>query len=347
MFVALNLALLTSLVLPNGAPPGAGMARRAAPFAVRRSRVPLAGPYDTPLPEELGADAAALLEEADGDVEKARTSYVGYTLAYLEEAMPDLYRQLKTDATAPEAHAALVEVTWDAIAAFMPVTHSSTPSPEAAQRLTAVCRAALPDGTESLLDVGCGHGVLLPFAQACGLPAEAYRGIDLSSGMIGLAQNAHGRSGAVFEEVSFEDECARGAKYDSILFNGALQFFDDQEATLTAAAGLLSDSPSARLVVSHISGASFVRKEFGEAGATVRNTMPFLEMMQRIASKLGLQVVLPSFLGSSAEEIDAGLEDFYLVILVKGGEVQEGESPSLEMPKGLDGFDVLKVGLKQ
>jgi hypothetical protein len=36
MFVALNLALLTSLVLPNGAPPGVGTAHRAAGLAPRR-----------------------------------------------------------------------------------------------------------------------------------------------------------------------------------------------------------------------------------------------------------------------------------------------------------------------
>ena len=51
-------------------------------------------------------------------------------------------------------------------------------------------------------------------------------------------------------------------------------------ATLQQAAKLLSDSPDARLLVSHISGASFVRRELGDNPATVRNTMPFLEMMQ-------------------------------------------------------------------
>ena len=35
-------------------------------------------------------------------------------------------------------------MTWDAIAAFMPVTHSARPTREAAQRLTAIARAALP-----------------------------------------------------------------------------------------------------------------------------------------------------------------------------------------------------------
>ena len=45
--------------------------------------------FDSPLPAELEDDAAALLEEAEGDVEKAQQNYIGYTLAYLEEAMPE------------------------------------------------------------------------------------------------------------------------------------------------------------------------------------------------------------------------------------------------------------------
>ena len=60
--------------------------------------------FDSPLPASIDADAAALLEEVNGDVEKARQSYMGYTLAYLEEAMPELYRQIKTDVNLPDAH---------------------------------------------------------------------------------------------------------------------------------------------------------------------------------------------------------------------------------------------------
>ena len=259
-------------------------------------RLAMPDAIDSPLPEALEDDAAALLEEAEGDIEKAQKSYIGYTLAYLEEAMPELYRTLKADASHPDAHAALVEVTWDAIAAFMPVTHSSKPTPAAAQRLTAVARAALPaDGLASVLDLGCGNGVLLPFLLACGLPSSQYRGIDMSSRMVSLAQHAHGgQAGAEFVDSSFADECdARagdGRRFDSIVLNGALQFFADQPATIAAAAKLLSDAPDARIVVSHISGASFVRKEFADNPATVQNTMPYLEMMQGIAQQNGLQV---------------------------------------------------------
>jgi len=338
MIVATIVAAATMLLHPQAPQPSISMANG---HVARHRDLRLAMPdaIDSPLPEALEDDAAALLEEAEGDIEKARKSYIGYTLAYLEEAMPELYRTLKADASHPDAHAALVEVTWDAIAAFMPVTHSSKPTPAAAQRLTAVARAALPaDGLASVLDVGCGNGVLLPFLLACGLPSSEYRGIDMSSRMIDLAQHAHGgQAGAEFADASFADECdARagdGRRFDSIVFNGALQFFADQPATIAAAAQLLSDAPDARIVVSHISGARFVRKEFADNPATVQNTMPFLEMMQGIAEQNGLQVVLPSFLGTEPDEIEKRLEDFYLIILRRAGSDGGDQPPPL--PEGI------------
>ena len=193
-----------------------------------------------------------------------------------------------------------------------------------------------------MLDVGCGHGLLLPFLTEIGLPASSYRGIDVSSRMIDLAQRAHGASGADFDDKNFADECARddGQSYDAIIFNGSLQFFDDQPETLLAAARLLSDSEEARIVVAHVSGASFVRKELGDNPTTVRNTMPFLEMMQDIAARAGLQVVIPSFLGSGVEEIEKNLERFYLVVFRKlrpEDEQPEADAApeTLELPEGM------------
>ena len=106
--------------------------------------------------KKLDSDAAALLEELNGDAEKARTSYMGYTLAYVKEEMPELYDRIRTDPTHPDAHRALVEITWDAIAAFLPVTHSPKLTEAAQKKLTAVARAGC-DGTSdspmSTLDV--------------------------------------------------------------------------------------------------------------------------------------------------------------------------------------------------
>jgi len=281
---------------------------------------------------DLDEDAAALLEEAQGDVDKARTSYIGYTLAYLEEAMPELYEALKSDPKRPDAHAALVEVTWDSIAAFLPVTHDSKPTAEAQKRLTVIARAAY-DGTgpppARFLDVGCGNGLLLPFAAAVGCPPESYRGIDLSSRMIETARKTHSDQaqykGATFDDKSFDDVLAEEAAgseggdphdgYDAIIFNGSLQFFAELRVTLRAAARILKKGPGSRLVLAHVSGAAFVRREQEENPMTVLSSMPSLSAIGEVASELGMLAVTPTFMGSEAEEIERVLEDFFVVVL--------------------------------
>ena len=274
---------------------------------------------------QLEADAQALLDEAGGDAEKARANYIGYTMAYMEDAQPELFAALKSDPTREDCHAAIVEITWDAIAAFLPVTHSPVPTPAAQKKLAAIARAGC-DGVNpspATLDVGCGNGLLLPFLAACGAPPDKYRGVDLSGRMIQVAQRALERkvaadptyAGATFDELNFKDLVAEGGdRYDAIYFNAALQFLKLDDA-LAAAAKLLAPGPASRLVLSHLNGAAFVRKEREESASTVISTMPSLAELEAAAEPLGLQVAIPSFFGTEPEEIEAAMEDFYLVVL--------------------------------
>jgi 2-polyprenyl-3-methyl-5-hydroxy-6-metoxy-1,4-benzoquinol methylase len=272
----------------------------------------------------LDADAQALLEECGGDVDKARQSYIGYTLQFLKEAQPELYEAIRTDASAPDAHAALVELTWDAVAAFLPLTHAPKPTTGASQKLTAIARTGI-DGRKpeecQVLDVGCGNGLLLPFLTACGSPPANYRGIDISSRMIQRALDAHSGDAeyreASFDDCSLDDVCADndGQRYDVVIFNGALQFFRDPSATLAKAAALLAPGEDSRLVISHLNGASFVRKEREDNPSTVLSTMPTLAELEATASQLGLLALTPTFFGTDAPAIEEALDEFYLVSL--------------------------------
>lgn len=195
------------------------------------------------------------------------------------------------------------------------MTHSPTPTPGAARRLEAVARAACAGGAESILDVGCGNGLLVPFLGE----EVSYRGIDVSARMIDAAEAAYGRSGARFECVNF-DAAADGSEaeqYDAILFNGSLQFFADAETTLARAAAILRPGAQSRLVIAHIGGAEFVRREMIENPSTVQTRMPSLDRMQQLATELGLEVapwdgVSWETLGAEADRL---LDDFYLVAL--------------------------------
>ena len=327
--LSLSLALLPSLVPQLGgivrSPTAADCLRRSSTVVAQNSQVdPVELARMQEKAKKLDPDAAALLEEVDGDAQKARASHMGYTLAYVKEALPELYELIRTDPKHPDAHRALVEVTWDAIAAFLPVTHEPTLTAAAKQKLTAVARAGCDGSTEapSVLDVGCGNGLLLPFVTACDT-ASTYRGIDVSEGMIERAQAAHAgdpmANGATFESLSFGEVLQQSEEspisYDAVFFNGALQFFAEPAAAIADAAKLLERKPSSRLVLSHLNGAAFVRTEREDNPQTVLSAMPTLAQLASIAEPLGLQVVLPAFYGEQPDDIARGLDDFYLVVL--------------------------------
>ena len=75
----------------------------------------------------------------------------------------------------------------------------------------------------AVLDVGCGAGIL--FSQLKNFPISKYKGIDLSSKAIELACENH-QSKEIFinaDGKSFTDN----ERYDIVIFNESLYYFDD------------------------------------------------------------------------------------------------------------------------
>jgi 2-polyprenyl-3-methyl-5-hydroxy-6-metoxy-1,4-benzoquinol methylase len=290
----------------------------------------------------LKEDARAFLDNSNGDVNMAMNTFLKYSFQWCKEEYPELFEAISQGAKRPDAHAAVLEMTWDAVAAFSPVMNL-TQTPQAQQRYTAIARVALPaeDRTSRVLDVGCGMGLLLPYFLACGCPPAAYQGIDLSSRMIEEAQRIRRKElgDAKFEGVTFDAKSwaqlvaeARAAddtaasEYDAIVFNDSLHYFEDVKATITEAASLLRKGPDSRLVLANLNGARDVLRMIAPEQAIrsasleqplncVRSLMPGLEKLADIAGPLGLQVVTPSFFGSETREIEYKLDGFYLVIL--------------------------------
>lgn len=58
-----------------------------------------------------------------------------------------------------------------------------------------------------------------------------------------------------------------------------------------------------------------MRQERVDNPQTVLSTMPTLAELASIAEPLGFEVVLPAFFGEEPEQIQRGLDDFYLVVL--------------------------------
>ena len=157
-----------------------------------------------------------------------------------------------------------------------------------------------------VLDVGCGDGALVPHLMDCAGSTAVidYVGMDVSPEMVALAKKRHGNAAATkasstphtldFRVGSFPKDVPAGDTYDCVLFNGSLQFFADPRHALAAARRCLADgassplrsgdrngNPPPRIVIAHVLGAKFVRRECRSHPPVALRPMP------KVASELG------------------------------------------------------------
>jgi SAM-dependent methyltransferase len=103
-----------------------------------------------------------------------------------------------------------------------------------ANRLLDLLAARRPAGR--LLDVGCGHGLLLAEARARGYDVL---GLELSAAAVAHATS---RLGVPVEQVALEDFAAGTAeRFDVVVLADVLEHLDDPVGALDAVAGLLAD----------------------------------------------------------------------------------------------------------
>jgi len=263
-----------------------------------------------------GQAASQMLKRAGGDIGSAHALMFQQNIEKLKTTQPEAYKQIQEQMQAtrndpnatptPEVHERLVEATWDTIASFLPVSskHDDVLNVSIAGKMEKIATACLHETNAKILDVGCGDAAILKFLKSVGGSEKQYTGIDLSGVMIEAAQSRFRK--ASFAKANFLHWSPdTDPAYDTVLFNGSLQFFADAMAALRAAASLLG--PRGRIVIAHAHGAEFVRDERTNNPVTVAATMPSAEWLHDAAHALGLTVV--------PAEADLDLDAFYLVVL--------------------------------
>jgi trans-aconitate methyltransferase len=82
----------------------------------------------------------------------------------------------------------------------------------------------------SLLDIGCGTGILVPYLQQlAGMEPSRYTGIDLAEDAV--AEAASSFPAARFSRLDYSTDPVPG-RYDGVIFNETLYCFDDPVAIL-------------------------------------------------------------------------------------------------------------------
>lgn len=185
-----------------------------------------------------------------------------------------------------------------------------------------ICAACQPIGSSSgtipsLLDVGCGDGALINFLS--NVPTVDYLGVDVSTEMIEPGRKQHPKK--EFIAGSFPDSLSGdNRKFDTVLFNGSLQFFMDTRATLVAASSPLKEQSGSRIVLSHVNGAKFVKDECRNSMGVAVRSMPSASSLETYGGLLGMKVVSKEELLEGRDfdkEKDGNDDDFYLVALEK------------------------------
>lgn len=108
-----------------------------------------------------------------------------------------------------------------------------------ARRLLDLLAKHVPSGR--LLEVGCGHGLLLDEARRRGYDTE---GLELS---VDAARHARDALGLSVRETVLEDTALDGERYDAVLLIDVLEHLDDPVAALERAGSLLA--PGGALVI--------------------------------------------------------------------------------------------------
>jgi ubiquinone/menaquinone biosynthesis C-methylase UbiE len=164
---------------------------------------------------------------------------------------------------------------WDRIAAHPP------------EKVSFILEAIGIGPGSSILDVGCGTGVLEPFLSAAVGPEGRVLAVDLSPRMIAHAREKGGSLNVeyrVADFLSLEPESA----FDLAVVYSAFPHFLDREAFFKKAASLLA--PGGRLAIAHIESRASINAMHGSGGIPSLD-LPPVEELAALAFSAGLKPI--------------------------------------------------------
>ena len=202
--------------------------------------------------------------------------------------------------TSRHAHNEAQQQAFDRVAPLF----EQAPAQEILKRLEVVVDSARIQPNESILDVGTGTGVLLPFILEH-LPSRVLA-CDLSKEMLKRAGDQFGnRVGTLQADVV--DIPVSDSPFDVIFCNAAFGNVYDQKETLAAMDTLLA--PTGRLVISHPMGSAFVKRLQKESPQYHLKDLPNKAQLKQLLRGTRLRMV---------HFIDE--PDFYMALSVKSPE---------------------------
>ena len=159
------------------------------------------------------------------------------------------------------------------------------------------------------LDVGCGHGTLIPNLTKAGVYANQITGIDLSPEMIRNAKERY--RGPNFQAIDFLQFDAKDDEYDGIIFCSALHDLPDMKSSLSKASSLLR--PEGKIVIVHAQGGGHVISQVKANPVLVNRGLPDKDELKQWAEEMMLDLEISPVDALTKEDEEEG----YLAVLKK------------------------------
>lgn len=158
--------------------------------------------------------------------------------------------------------------------------------PDIGERLDRVVREVGVGPGMDILDVGTGTGVIIPSLLRAMDSIGNIRAIDISSGMLRVAQSKGFPDCVSFELADVESLVYSQGAYDMVICNAVFPHFTDKAATLARICRMLK--PGGTIVISHPTGREAVNKVHREAGSVVaEDRVPDPSRMQEMLIAAG------------------------------------------------------------
>lgn len=262
--------------------------------------------------KELEKSVQLLLKESGGNVHIAHEAHFAAGIERLRTDDPERWSAMMDNNTTGVGREALMELQWDTLSAFAAYGEDTLRGQKAKLRAIATASCAGLAEAATILDVGCGDGLMVPFLQEVGatMDGSSYLGVDLSGNMIARARAVHPK--VRFEAASFlsAPTCAPPNAYDCVLLAACAHLFEDPLVMLQRAAACTA--PGGRIVIAHCD-----RRRFLEPGAWKEGH----EQLEAMCADLALEVkskfdgTTAAGSADSSAELGPALEGLYLVVL--------------------------------
>lgn len=162
--------------------------------------------------------------------------------------------------------------------------------PDTPERLARFARLCVPPGVGSVLDVGCGTGLLVDYLRRNAGPGSRIVELDLAEQMLVRSRVKAGHPGILYVCADARNPPFPAGSFDLVICFNALPHMDPIEGALRGLLACLR--PGGRLAVGHLMGSESLNALHASIGGVVAaDRLPPAAHLARLLEELGAEIL--------------------------------------------------------